>query len=133
STVLLANPALEPAPIVRRAGAMLLDLLLLFVVPAVLLTAPVAWWSLDTTLADLWGRHPRILGALSAGVFVALVAAYLGSFGRTPGDRMTRVRLIDRHGRTPSFSRAFARALLLPLAALPGAELLLGTRAVAEP
>ena len=115
-----------------RAAALVLDTLVLFVLPAVLVCYPTSRWALDRDLAVLWRVHGLALGLLFLSLFLILQMIYIGAFGRTPGMRLTSQRVMDSTGRVPSFSRALGRALIFPILIIPFAERLVGTYTISE-
>jgi uncharacterized RDD family membrane protein YckC len=108
-----------------RVGALLLDQL--FIVLGVLVLAIPLFWLLSRRAVD----GDLVLAAFVLGIFLARNAYYpffeLSWQGRTPGKRLLKIRVVDRHGGPLTAEAVVARNLtreveiFLPLAALSGA------------
>jgi uncharacterized RDD family membrane protein YckC len=124
----------EASPTVpRRAAALVLDLLLLLVLPAAALTIPASILALNASPATVWSYHAEKLVPLVLALFVLLQTAYLGTFGRTPGLRLTGLKVVDETGQSPGFGLALLRATMFPLAVVPALEASSRLRTVADP
>lgn len=111
----------------RRISAAALDALFVG-----LLAAPWWLWKWLGPQTDGRGLVNRVLDVLAEGPWVtfvqlwplaALIVAYSGLFvwllGRTPGQQLCSIRVVDRCGCTPHAVLSFARALALVLTNLP--------------
>lgn len=93
----MVEPSTEPAPLVRRFGALLID------------------WILCLLVSGLFAR-PLTQGWAPVIVLIAEYAFFLGLFGQTPGMRLTQLRCVGVLDRKPvGIPRAFVRAVLLAL------------------
>jgi uncharacterized RDD family membrane protein YckC len=133
-------PYPEPAPLVRRIGARIVDVVLLSWCSAFVVV------ELGARLfgGDPLGRRAVRVDATSARTILLLAACVLlvevipvAISGRTLGKAMVGLRVVDLDGGRPGFAAALIRALLLygaalalPLAALPVAALLLASVAL---
>jgi len=103
------SPVERPAPLLARAEAALLDVLLLAVLGAgvVALTARAA----QVPIAGLRPSWPWLSGyLLSLGLLYA--GYFTGGTGRTVGKMAFGLYVVDSAGHRPGFVRAFARAAL---------------------
>lgn len=120
------QPLVMPSAL-RRMGAVTIDTLILAI-----LAAP--WWlyKLSGSREDPRGPINRLLDVLAEGPWVTLeqllplallVLLYSGFFvwqlGRTPGQHLCSIRVVDRCGCTPHAVLSFTRALALVLTNLP--------------
>lgn len=116
----------RPAPLWRRAGALLLDtavvlgVLSFYVWLATLLVRPAALRGphlpgLDGWMARLHALHGVLVPVFILGAILAVVYSSVFAFlwgGRSPGRWVFGIRLVDRTGLAPAPGRAVARALL---------------------
>jgi uncharacterized RDD family membrane protein YckC len=115
----------------RRLGAALVDTAILFVTAGLLNWALLGMLDAQSLLGSATGLDAvlRILELdpatpiLRTAPFFAMSGLYLGLFwmltGRTPGQRLLELRVIDAQGRTPSPLRVGVRLLGLALGLIP--------------
>ncbi|HUJ79921.1 MAG TPA: RDD family protein [Nitrospiria bacterium] len=119
------QPPARPAPLIRRAAALLLDLILIALLG--LLLAVAAFYGVALGLRQAGQALPSrdlvfsLAETFSAG-WPLLVLAYFGYFtggdGRTPGKLVSRIMVVTAHGTAVGPLRAWWRACLLS-ASLP--------------
>jgi len=105
----------------RRLGAGLLDALILLPMVALMIwlagaisgieLPPSRYRGPDIWLDLLLGVEPALWGAIGLAAAVAVVYAFVfqSIWGRTPGMRVARMRVIDLYGDPPTVARAGAR------------------------
>ncbi len=92
-----AQIAIEPAPLIRRFGAIMID------------------WLLCLLASGLFA-NPRTQPWAPVLVLVLVYTVFVGFFGQTPGMRLARIRCVSyRDGGLLGPLRALARGLLLAL------------------
>lgn len=105
----------------RRAGQGLIDAAITLPIAALLiwLASAITGVSLPPSRhrgPDIWldlflGAEPALWGAIGLAIAVAMIYAFVfqATWGRTPGMRLVRARVIDIYGDPPSVARAGAR------------------------
>lgn len=106
----------------RRLAALLFDLSLLLLFLGALWAAglirirfePAPYDALDALMHRLAFERAALLPALIAALFSALIGQLIfrGFLGRTPGEALCRVRLVNAQGRSPELGRLLAHSVV---------------------
>lgn len=127
------RPPAEPMSpsIAVRWAALILDLLLLLLLPAAIVSLPSWLQGRGQGLGAFWAQNGAELVPLSVVLFVLLETLYVGAFGRTPAMRLLGLRVLDiADDDLPTFAQALIRALIFPLLVVPLFERLASTQTV---